>query len=67
MNQVLKIAYLRNYLKQDFNPSLNKCISFQYNANEKRFEFYISNINVNINLEINKFIECYKIYIEENS
>ncbi len=64
MNQVLKIAYLKNYLEKDFNPSLNKCVDFKYTANDKRFEFHISNSNKNINLEIDRFIECYKIYID---
>lgn len=61
INQVLKIAYLKNYLEEDFNPSLDKCLDFKYNTIEKRFEFHIS--NKNINLHIDRFIECYIVYI----
>lgn len=65
INQVLKIAYLKNYLQEDFNPSLNRCLNFKYNTIEKRFEFHILNSNKNITLNIDKFIECYKIKIEK--
>ena len=65
INQILKIAYLKNYLEDSYNPFFYKCNTFKYISKEKKFEFYISDLDKHINLEINKFIECYTIYIKK--
>ncbi|CAM3444839.1 hypothetical protein [Arcobacter aquimarinus] len=62
INHVLEIAYLKNYLEKDINPFLNKCIDFKYDVNEKIFVFHILNSNKKINLGMDEFVECYKIY-----
>ena len=63
MNMVLKIAYLKNYLDKNYNPFQQECDYFKFNNQEQMFEIHISNTDKYIYFEMNKFMECYTLFI----
>ena len=54
---ILKIAQRKGYLVNE--NFINRCVNFKFNAKDRIFEFYILDFNDCINLEMDKFIECY--------
>ena len=65
MNIVLKIAYLKNYLDKNYDPFKEQCDEYKFNTEEKIFEIHISNSDKYIQLDMDKFIECYMLFISK--
>lgn len=58
---ILNIARKKGYLITE--NSINECITFKFNTKDRIFEFYILDLNNCINLEMDKFIECYAEFL----
>lgn len=60
---ILKIAQRNGYLvNEDF---INRCVNLKFNVKDRIFEFYILGFNDCINLEMDKFIECYTEFLKK--
>lgn len=60
---ILEIAQKKGYLtNEDF---INKCVNFKFNAKDRIFEFYALDLNNCMNLEMDKFIECYTEFLNK--
>ena len=60
---ILGIAQTKGYLID--GNYINKCVNFRFNAKDRVFEFYVLNLNNSINLEMDKFIECYTEFLKK--
>lgn len=49
-------------LNEDF---INRCVNLKFNVKDRIFEFYILGFNDCINLEMDKFIECYTEFLKK--
>ena len=49
-------------INEDF---INRCVNFKFNAKDRIFEFYVLNFNDSVNLEMDKFIECYTEFLKK--
>jgi hypothetical protein len=63
VNEILEIAQKKKYLSHKFTI---KCDSFRFIFEEKKFLFYLSKPNISIELEMEKFIECYGQFLTDS-
>jgi hypothetical protein len=63
VNVILKIAQQKGYVKS--NEHFFKCYNFKFDEKNHKFEFHILNLRYNIILSMDKFIECYTIFLKE--
>lgn len=57
VNLILSLAQKKGYIK--YNEIIFKCDDFKFNENNGIFEFHIFNPECYIELNIDKFVECY--------
>ena len=63
VNQILKIAQQKNYVKS--HELKFDCHDFRFDEENHKFEFHVLHPKHNIILDMDKFIECYTIYIKK--
>ena len=62
VNRILEIAQDKGYFPNEKN--ITACYKFRFDAINQIFEFHLKNeINI-INLDMDKFIECYTIFLK---
>ena len=63
VNQILKIAQKKAYVKSyelEFN-----CDDFRFDEENHKFEFHVLHPKHNIILDMDKFIECYTLFLKD--
>ena len=63
VNEILYIAQEKGYLKS--NEEFFKCDYFTFNEKNQEFEFHVLNSKHNITLDMDKFIECYTVFLKK--
>ena len=61
VNEILKIAQQKGYIKKN-EPFFN-CDDFKFDTKNHKFEFHVLNPRYNIILDMDRFIECYTLFL----
>lgn len=63
VNEILYIAQEKGYVKS--NETFFNCDNFKFDEINHKFEFHVLNPRHNIILDMDKFIECYTVFLEK--